>query len=110
MTAEVKFVRLQCLETEDNGADELYLHYNGGHLAGIQDVETGGTWQLDLVKRLDGEAFVSLFDEDDIDEDDFLGEIVISESELNQGLRSQEFNLDDALYVLFYRVRPFEED
>ncbi|GGN93746.1 hypothetical protein GCM10011579_092530 [Streptomyces albiflavescens] len=110
MAAEVKFVRLQCLETEDNGADELYLHYNGAHLAGIQDVETGGTWQLDLVKRLDGEAFVSLFDEDDIDEDDFLGEIVISESEMNQGLRQQEFNQDDALYVLFYRVRPFEED
>ncbi|WP_113700149.1 hypothetical protein [Nonomuraea lactucae] len=110
MTAEVKFVRLQCLETEDNGADEVYLHYNGSHLAGIHDIETGGQWQLDLVKRIDGEALVSLFDEDDIDEDDHLGTIVISESELNQGLRSQTFNLDDANYVLFYRVRPFEED
>ncbi|MEU9632452.1 hypothetical protein ACFZDB_27340 [Streptomyces luteogriseus] len=110
MTAEVKFVRLECLETEDNGADELYMHYNGGFMAGIQDVETGGTWQLDLFKNVDGEATVSLFDEDDIDEDDSLGTIIISESEVNGGLRTQDFTGDEAHYRLFYRVRPADND
>ncbi|MEU9236105.1 hypothetical protein [Streptomyces subrutilus] len=110
MTAEVKFVRLECLETEDNGADEVYMHYNGGFMAGIQDIETGGTWNLGVVRNVDGEATVSLFDEDDIDEDDHLGTIIISESEVGLGLRSQSFNGDDANYLLFYRVRPADND
>ena len=108
MPNEVRFVRLQCLETEDNGNDEIYMHYNGSHLypqgADTADIATGQTLPMDMNRRIDGEAIVSLFDEDDIDEDDHLGTIVISESELNQGLRSQTFNGDDANYILFYRV------
>ncbi|MFD6230528.1 hypothetical protein ACFWFZ_27240 [Streptomyces sp. NPDC060232] len=106
MAAEVRFVRLECLETEDFGNDEAYLHYNGNFLAGIQDISNGQKWQLDLVKPIDGSAVVSLFDEDDIDEDDHLGSILIEESELNQGLRFQSFAGDEANYILFYRVNP----
>ncbi|PEE71099.1 hypothetical protein [Bacillus thuringiensis] len=114
MPNEVKLIRLQCLETEDNGRDEIYMHYNGGHVfpqgGDTVDIETGQTKEINISKPIFGEATVSLFDEDDIDEDDHLGTIVISESELNQGLRSQTFNGDDANYILFYRVVPGFDD
>lgn len=48
--------------------------------------------------------------EDSPDPDDFLGRITISESELNQGLRSQDFRGDDAHYTLFYRVDQVAHD
>ncbi|MEF7495645.1 hypothetical protein [Lysinibacillus sphaericus] len=110
MASDVRFLRLQCLETEDNGRDEIYMHYNGRHMfpqgGDTIDIETGQTLDLNLVMPIAGEATVSLFDEDDIDEDDHLGTIVISESELNQGVHSQTFNGDDANYILFYAVVP----
>jgi hypothetical protein len=105
VTAEVKFRRLQCLETEDNGQDEVFLQFDGEHLFGIQAIETGQSIELNIVREFNGEALVSLFDEDDIDEDDALGTIVVAESEIGQGVIQEEFTGDDAHYLLFYSVR-----
>jgi hypothetical protein len=110
MTAEVKFLRLQCLETEDNGNDEVFLQFDGTNIFGINDIETGQTLDIGVVRNFNGEATVSLFDEDDIDEDDHLGTIVISEEEIDQGVRTQEFTDDEAHYILFYRVRRADPD
>jgi hypothetical protein len=106
MTAEVKLIRLECHRTEDSGNDEIYMNFNGSRVFGIQTFLPGQTHDISRFETIDGQAFVALQEEDDIDSDDFLGSIVIHESELNQGLRTQDFTLDDAHYTLFYRVVP----
>jgi hypothetical protein len=111
MASEVKLVRLACNTTEDStGADEAYLNYNGERVFGIRKINDGQTLEIGVVRRIDGSAVVSLFDEDSPDPDDFLGNITISEQELNRGLRSQNFNRDGARYTLFYRVRVADDD
>lgn len=111
MASEVRLVRLACSVTEDStGADEAYLNYNGERVFGIRKINDGQTLEIGVVRRINGSAVVSLFDEDSPDADDFLGSITISEQELNQGLRSQNFTRDGAFYTLFYRVRVAEDD
>jgi hypothetical protein len=104
MAIEVRLVRLACITTEDSGADEAYLNYNGVRVAGPHDINDGETWDLGIVRPISGIATVDLFDEDSPDEDDFLGRVTITTSELNLGLRNQDMKEDDAHYTLFYRV------
>jgi hypothetical protein len=110
MAAEVRLVRLTCQRTEDTtGADEAKLTYNGETVFRTR-INDGQTRTIGIVRRVNGQARVNLFDEDSPDADDFLGSITISESELNQGSRSQDFFRDGANYTLFYRVSPLEDD
>jgi hypothetical protein len=111
MAIETRLVRLACQQTEDStGADEAYLTYNGERVFGPRSINDGQSVTLGIVRPLSGQAQVALFDEDSPDPDDFLGIINISASELNQGLRHQNFIGDDAHYTLFYRVNEVEDD
>jgi len=105
MAIATHLVRLACQQTEDStGADQAYLTYNGERVFGPRDINDGQSVRLNIVRPLDGEAKVALFDEDWPDADDFLGSITISAAELNQGLRNQDFTRDGANYTLFYSV------
>jgi hypothetical protein len=107
---EVRLVRLACLTTEDStGADEAYLNYNGQRVWS-DSINDGESREIGVFRPISGQATVDLFDEDSPDPDDFLGRITISVSELNGGLRSQDFTGDDAHYTLFYRVVNVEDD
>jgi hypothetical protein len=111
MAIETRLVRLACQRTEDStGADEAYLTYNGETVFGPRSINDGQSLTLGIVRPLSGQAQVALFDEDSPDADDFLGTINISASELDQGLRHQDFVGDDAHYTLFYRVNQVEDD
>ncbi|WP_431040523.1 hypothetical protein ACQUSR_00555 [Streptomyces sp. P1-3] len=104
MTATVRLVRLSCEETEDSGDDEIRMNYNG-EVVLFATMNAGDGTNLNVDRRIDGEAVVDLQEEDFPDDDDFLGRIVIRESEKGQGTRHQAFTLDEAHYTLFYEVR-----
>jgi hypothetical protein len=104
MGNEVKFYFMSCERTEDEGADELYLICNGERIWN-GDLNVGQFADLQLTRPIRGQALVDLFDEDWPDSDDFLGRIVINESEAGQPQHSQTFTLDEAHYTLHYKVR-----
>ena len=103
-TTEVRLVRLICHQTEDSaGADEAILTYNGQHVWN-GSINDGQAAEIGAVKPISSQAAVSLYDEDWPDADDYLGTVWIGEWERDQGLRFQDFTLDDAHYTLVYRV------
>lgn len=95
---------LLCRRTEDNtGADECQLSYNGQRVF-TGSLNNGQSANLGVVKFLNQQARVDLFDADFPDADDDLGRIIINVNELGLGQRSQEFRGDGARYTLFYSV------
>lgn len=110
MSNEVRFMRLQCIRNEDwTGSDNVYLRYNGEELLAGTTMNQGDSVRINKFMPISKYATVDLFEEDWADPDDFLGRIVITEKELNGGLRSKDFRGDDAYYTLFYKVSPAED-
>jgi hypothetical protein len=99
------FEDLACIQTEDStGADEAYLNVDGGRAWGPTDINDGETEHLGFFRPFSGSLTVDLFDEDWPDADDFLGRVVINQSEADGTRHFQDFTLDDAHYTLYYRV------
>ncbi|MEU5049356.1 hypothetical protein [Streptomyces sp. NPDC021096] len=105
MAARANLFKLACQTTEDGtGADEAYLNFNGGRIWGPVDINDGQERRIDFARNFTGQCTVDLFDEDSPDADDWLGGIVITESERGLGTRVQAFTQDDAHYTIFYAV------
>jgi hypothetical protein len=109
MAALLKLHDLACLLTEDSGNDERYINFAGGRIFGVTDINQGQTRVIGTVHPFSGEGTLHMFDEDDIDADDFLGSWRVTEAEAGQGIKTAVFNLDDARYELRYQVErnPF---
>jgi hypothetical protein len=111
VTALVEFQRITCQDQNDFASDEPYLLYNGQLLMPEQgDVDPGDSRTIDVIKTLEGEARVDLWDADGafpFDDHDFLASVTISESEVGQGQKIQKMKGNGAAYTLFYRVHPF---
>jgi hypothetical protein len=105
MAIKVFLDRLTCITTETyHGPDKAYLLYNGVRITDSHKINDAETWELDLLKDIVGTATVDLFDDDELDPDDYLGRAEIHASELNLGLRSKDIKGDDAHYTLYYSV------
>jgi hypothetical protein len=105
MSTVVRLVRLSCEETEDDGADEVYMNWNGERMLYTTEMYVGDWVDLEEYRPVSGEAVVDLQESDWPDDDDFLGRIIIKESEADQGERNQAFRRDGAHYTLVYEVR-----
>jgi hypothetical protein len=103
--ALVTFHRITCRDTQEIFSDEPYLLYNGLPLAGpFNDVDEGESRDINVVRNLQGEALVELFESDFPDGDDFLASITILEDEAGQGLQIRAMKGDGARYTLYYEV------
>jgi hypothetical protein len=102
--ATVFFSTLSCLEQNDfTGADSVSLPYNANRMWGPEDMTKGQAKSVGTRMGFFGTATVSLWEHDDLDPDDHLGDITIRESEKDHGQRSQKF-AKEAEYTLFYFV------
>ncbi|MFF1698119.1 hypothetical protein ACFVXC_31630 [Streptomyces sp. NPDC058257] len=109
MGYQVKFYQLRCIETEDNGEDELWVDFRGQRVWGRGDINNGQVINVNngpfsLVNS--GADVVSLWDQDDFDPDDHLGDFHISPAVSGRGEQVAEFRGDGAHYTLTYEVRP----
>ncbi|MET7716271.1 hypothetical protein [Streptomyces sp. NPDC005407] len=105
MALQVHFAKLNCIETEDAGADECIVRWNN-HEIWRGDMKGGRVRDLNSFVLMPQEGFgvVSLTDEDSPDEDDHLGAHTIRKDELNQGWHRANFLADEANYFLDYEV------
>jgi hypothetical protein len=60
--------------------------------------------EVGTFRPVHGTAAVTLYEQDSLDPDDFLGRIEITEGEAGGGTRSQSFKREGAWYTLYYRV------
>ena len=107
--AEVRFISLRCLTTEDNsGPDEAYLIADGRKIWGRQDINNGQTADLRQVApiRFEQRVKLELWDYDWPDSDDWLGDVVITADQAGRGELTVTFTEDGASYVLTYIVVP----
>jgi hypothetical protein len=103
--AQVTFQRLTCHDTQEQFSDEPYLLYNGERLTReFSDVDEGETRTINVVRELNGQAQVALFEADWPDADDHIDSITISESEAGLGERQAPMTSRGTHYTLFYVV------
>lgn len=101
---------LMCNETEDwSGPDEPYLLGNDNRIWGNGSLNNGQSTSVGVSFTSVGTASIKLYDSDAgswFDRDDFLGEIVVDSSQLNQGRQTGRFTRDGANYTITYYVQP----
>jgi hypothetical protein len=104
MTSIVHFRTLSCQKQNDlTGADSVKLLYDAEPMWGPEDMTNGQTKSVNTDEVLSGTATVSLWERDDFDPDDHLGDITVSESEKFDGDISKKFTMG-AEYTLTYFV------
>lgn len=104
MSATLRFIRLECHETEDSSTDEIYITVNGNRVWGVQSVSRGEVVDLAALSMFDGTAEIQLWDEDSPDADDCLGTGHAHESMSGQGEQRIGFGEDGANYTLVFSV------
>lgn len=106
----VRIESLLCNVTEDwTGPDEPYLLGNNNRIWGNGSLNDRQSTNVGVSFGAIGTASIKLYDADAgswIDPDDFLGEIVVDSSALNQGRQTGRFTLDGANYEITYYVLP----
>jgi len=108
---------LRCSETEDwTGADETYLRANNILVWGPESMNDGDRKTLAGVEPIEfrGSVRLDLYDKDGSvpsDDDDHLGNFLVTAADKGRGTLRCTFDRDDASYTLEYRVEemPPEE-
>jgi hypothetical protein len=96
---------LHCIETEDNfGADHAYIIVNGQKVWGPTKINDDQWRDINIDIPFSTTASVELWEQDDVDPDDYLGTCVARVQELKKGEKRGYFSADDARYELFYEV------
>ena len=96
---------LKCIETEDNiGADDAYMTVNDEIIWGPEKMNDGDERGVDKIYKFDHRAVIRLYDKDDLDPDDFLGERTITREDVGKGEQTHNFTEDDANYRLTFTV------
>ncbi|MFE0186399.1 hypothetical protein [Streptomyces sp. NPDC058989] len=95
------FYTLECVEQEDwNGADDIYLTINGGRSVYSTSIEKGEKRHINKSFHFAGDvAEVRMYESDDADADDLLGEQVPL-----LGYGEMKFREDGAHYTLSYNL------
>jgi hypothetical protein len=100
---------LFCESTEDStGADEPYILVNGSRVWGNASMNDNESEDIDVTVKASGNSTITLFDEDTgvFDDDDKLGVVTVTESQIGQGQQTGKFTGDGANYTLYYTVKP----
>lgn len=105
----VRFYQLRCVETQDNGEDELWVDFRGQRVWGRGSINNGDTRpannQVFTMVGSDADV-VSMFDQDSLDPDDHLGDVHIKTSLAGQGEQVAVFSkFGSHHYTLTYEVR-----
>lgn len=101
---------LKCYETEDSfGADEakLIIDVDGVKTVLKRSLNDNQSWNINREFSFSTRASVSLYDEDDPDDDDHLGTVNISKNEIWNA--TAKFTNHGANYSLFYDVKDPEK-
>lgn len=103
----LRLLTLKCIETEDSsGPDSAYITVGDRKVWGPKDINDGQTKVINKDVKFSRRAEIRLYDEDDLDANDFLGNHVVNKSEAGTGEQSKTFTEDDAVYRLWYIVLP----
>jgi hypothetical protein len=103
-------VKIKCVETEDiTGPDDVYLHVNGALVWGPLRMNNGEERNMENILPYTFFEGVSLdlYDLDEgipFDDDDHLGNVIITADEVGKGELTCSFKSDGAKYKLTYRV------
>lgn len=112
--ATLKIVRLRCDEPDDSLTDEVKMQQDGRQVwpntgDGFFSMSTGNEVPIDLTLPFTDVTRISLFDDEDIGQDDRLGFVDIRRSEAGPTGVSLERNKpiegQESRYTLFYKVR-----
>ncbi|MGW1715687.1 hypothetical protein [Streptomyces sp. NPDC002156] len=105
----VRFYQLRCIETQDNGEDELWVDFRGQRVWGRGSINNGDTRPANnqVFAMVDSPAdVVSLWDQDSADPDDHLGDFHIETRFSGLGEQVAEFRrFGSHHYTLTYEVR-----
>jgi hypothetical protein len=110
MGFQVKFYTLRCIETQDSSEDELWVDFRGQRVWGRGDINKG-----EVRHHVNPNPFtmagsdadvISLWDKDDLDPDDHLGDHIVRTSSSGRGEQVAHFTGDGAHYTLSYEVKP----
>lgn len=96
----IKLGSLKCLNTEDNiGGDHAYIKVEGKTVWGPVRTMEEFDQNIGTSTKFSGKVVVELWDEDDADGDDLLGQHTLS-----SGSGTIEFTRDGAHYTLKYSI------
>lgn len=98
-----RLIRITCHTQEDYlGRDYPYIRVNGKQLWGPKGMRAGQTLEIERSYRFVHRAIV--YEQDDYDPDDFLGEHQITRAEIGKGEQEFTFAEDDANYSIWIEV------
>ena len=102
----LRLIFLYCEETEsglfENDHLRLEVFPDEASADSMKELNTEETWLLNEEFSFDAKVEIKLWDEDEIDGDDLLGQHVIGPELLHRG--RVDFNKDDAKYQLWFEV------
>jgi len=111
MSCDLKLINLHCVTTNDTVTDEVKMQQDGRQFwpndgDGYFSISTGNDVVLGILRQFTGESTtISLYDDEDFGDDDFLGSATISRREGDQLERRQDIMANGAHYVLTFKVR-----
>ena len=100
-----RLIRITCHEQEDwTGKDHPYITVNGKRVWGPMGMEEGETREILRNYQFPRRALVRLYEQDDYESDDFLGEHEITRANVAQGEQEFTFAEDEANYSIWIQV------
>lgn len=100
-----RLYRITCHEQEDwSGDDHPYIKVNGEIVWGSKRMDVEQTHEIDVDCLFNHRAKVTLYERDDWDPDDFLGEHVVTRADIGKGEQEIPFAEDDASYSIWIIV------
>lgn len=103
--AILRVLRIQCHEKESWTVDDQpYIRIGGEPFWGPKSMDTGQTRPINKPYFFVHRAVIRLYDRDDWDSDDFLGEQVVARKYIGHGEIELPFKEDDASYSIWIEV------
>ena len=100
-----KLLRIKCYEQEDwTGDDHPYILVNGKKVWGPKRMDEGQIHEIDLDFRFNHRIKVVLIEHDQWDDDDYLGEHIITREDISEDEKELKFREDDANYSIWVLV------
>lgn len=100
-----RLIRITCHTQEDHtGRDHPYIAVNGKRLWGPKGMREGQTREIQRDYRFPRRATVRLYEQDDYEPDDFLGEHEVTGKDISKGEQEFTFAEDDANYSIWIEV------
>ena len=97
-----RVLRITCHKQEDwTGDDDAYIKINGENFWGPKSMDTGQTREIRRDYQFLHRAKIALYEQDDLDPDDFLGVQVITREDIGKGEQELPFKEDGANYSIW---------